>query len=152
MEIANYYITTLTNAGTKLGPLLILCVVGYFFFFKSSTSAKPRPEVKKNIPIESNPEVVNQTKSKTDDFEYQERLKKAREKKSTNRPSASEEIFELQSGQLLSKKELKKRYYDLLKMNHPDKVAALGGDFKKLAERKTKEINSAYEELKKKAS
>ena len=33
-------------------------------------------------------------------------------------------------------------------MYHPDKVATLGPEFRELAERRMKEINAAYEELK----
>jgi len=64
----------------------------------------------------------------------------------------AEEIFELSPGQVLTKGELKKRYHDLLRKNHPDKVDSLGNDFKKLAEQKTKDINQAYQKLKSKAS
>ena len=73
-------------------------------------------------------------------------------KKAAPKHSNAEEIFEIPEGQVLNKSELKKRYFELLKMNHPDKVASLGNDFKVLAEKKTKAINSAYDELKKKAS
>ena len=66
--------------------------------------------------------------------------------------SPEESIFQFSAGQRFTKNELKKRYRDLLKQSHPDKVAALGEDFKKLAEMKTKEINSAYEKLKPKAA
>lgn len=66
--------------------------------------------------------------------------------------SLAEEIFDLRPGQVLTKGELKKKYHDLLKKNHPDKVDSLGADFKTLAEKKTKEINQAYQKLKSKAS
>ncbi|MES2528725.1 MAG: J domain-containing protein [Bdellovibrionota bacterium] len=63
-----------------------------------------------------------------------------------------ESVFELLPGQKLSPSELKSRYHELLKQSHPDRVASMGPDFKKLAEKKTKEINEAYARLKKKAS
>lgn len=63
-----------------------------------------------------------------------------------------EEIFSFQPGEKFTLGELKKRYFQLLKENHPDRVASMGPDFKKLAEKNTKEINKAFEELKKKAS
>ena len=66
--------------------------------------------------------------------------------------NAAEELFELTPGQVYTQQELKKKYHDLLKMNHPDKVASMGIDFKKMAELKTKEINSAYMKLKKLAA
>jgi len=66
--------------------------------------------------------------------------------------TAAEELFDLSPGQVFTQQELKKKYHDLLKMNHPDKVASMGPDFKKMAEIKTKDINSAYVKLKKNAA
>lgn len=63
-----------------------------------------------------------------------------------------ESVFELLPGQKLTPSELKSRYHELLKQSHPDRVASMGPDFKKLAEKKTKELNDAYQKLKKKAS
>ena len=40
---------------------------------------------------------------------------------------------------------VKQRYRDLVAQYHPDKVQHLGVDLQRTAERKTKEINEAYE-------
>ncbi len=78
------------------------------------------------------------------------------ERRGPSRPEAQarapEDVFELPSNAALSAAELKKRYFELLKQNHPDRVASMGPEFKKLAEKNTKEINRAYEALRKKAS
>ena len=130
--------------------------------FDNKPKESPQVETKKETAVE----FKTQTQNKND---YQERLAQAREEKArqqkrreqeepkkaapNNKSTATaEEIFEIPAGQVLSKSELKKRYFELLKQNHPDKVASLGNDFKVLAEKKTKAINSAYEDLKKKAS
>ena len=160
MEALNYYFTTLSNAGTKLGPILLGCIAVYFIFFRSSNSPK-----KAASPPQASPEKKEATfieienhheQDETQRAEYQERLNKARAAREKERAkiklTPSELLFDLKPGQILNKKFLKKRYHDLLKENHPDKVDMLGSDFKTLAEKKTKEINSAYEELKKKAS
>ena len=39
-------------------------------------------------------------------------------------------------------------YHRLVQMYHPDKVANLAPEFREVAERRMKEINAAYEELK----
>lgn len=44
--------------------------------------------------------------------------------------------------------EIKSAYFTKVKEYHPDKVATLGEELKTLAERKTQEINSAYNFLK----
>jgi hypothetical protein len=174
MDILNYYIKTLSAAGGKLLPVGVFLLVGYFLFIKlpfffikkvheeNKPIDNPHVEVKKETVVE----FKTQTQNKND---YQERLAQAREEKArqqkrreqeepkkaapNNKATATaEEIFEIPAGQVLNKSELKKRYFELLKQNHPDKVASLGNDFKVLAEKKTKAINSAYEDLKKKAS
>lgn len=63
-----------------------------------------------------------------------------------------EEILGFKPNERFTKSELKKRYFELLKQNHPDRVASMGQDFKKLAEKNTKDINRAYDKLKDKAS
>ena len=45
--------------------------------------------------------------------------------------------------------EVKKAYRDMAKKNHPDKVAYLGDDVRKAAEKKFQEINDAYDRIKK---
>jgi len=45
--------------------------------------------------------------------------------------------------------EIKKAYRDMAKKNHPDKVAYLGDDVRKAAEKKFQEINDAYDKIKK---
>ena len=48
-----------------------------------------------------------------------------------------------------TKEELKKAYRKSIAEYHPDKVANLGEDIKRLADSKTKAINNAYDYLKK---
>lgn len=45
-------------------------------------------------------------------------------------------------------KEIKKAYQELVQQYHPDRVADMGPELRDMAEAKTKEINAAYEELK----
>jgi hypothetical protein len=57
------------------------------------------------------------------------------------------EILGLKHGASL--KEVKTAYHRMAQMYHPDKVASLAPEFRELAENRMKEINAAYEELKK---
>jgi len=60
------------------------------------------------------------------------------------------ELFGLQ-GQI-KKSDLRKKYLELISKYHPDKVADLGPELIEIAEKKTKEINAAFEWFKKKYS
>jgi len=44
---------------------------------------------------------------------------------------------------------IRQAYRERMKEYHPDKVAGLGEELRELAERESKEINMAYEELQK---
>ncbi len=98
-------------------------------------------------------ERLRQEKKKVerDNAKAQEEAEKKRKEAAKNAPplTPAARVFDFKPGEEITKKELKKRYYKLLRENHPDKV---GEDKKNHAEKKTKEINSAYEELEKKAS
>ena len=94
--------------------------------------------------------IRDKTKEKnTESSSHKEKIKKETGHKKNLTP---EEIFNIKGGQVFSESELKKRYFELLKQNHPDRVASMGEDFKKLAEKNTKDINDAYEKLKRKDS
>lgn len=49
-----------------------------------------------------------------------------------------------------NKEEIRSAYVELSKKNHPDLVAHMAKDFQSLAEENLKQINWAYQELKKK--
>ena len=59
-------------------------------------------------------------------------------------------MFDLK-GQV-TKTEIRKKYLELISKYHPDKVSDLGKELVELAEKKTKEINMAFEWFKKKYS
>lgn len=109
------------------------------------------------------PKAEKRTERKQQQTHQQSNQQRTREQQSSQkkeapkRPQESvsqspEEIFNFRPNESFSKSELKKRYFELLKQNHPDRVASMGTDFKKLAEKNTKEINKAYDKLKLKAS
>ncbi len=103
-------------------------------------ASTPKEEPKKEETKKEQPKQKAEQKSEQ---------KKAPPKKEKPKDVSAEEIFHLKPGEVFTKSELKRKYHDLLKMNHPDKV---GQDQKKSAEFQTKEINSAYVKLKSKAA
>lgn len=193
MDSANYYITTLSTAFTKLLPYFIFLVGGYFVFIRlpflflrksMDTQKKKLEDDNKSIQAqdkkvysiddyrefqktmklmngESPKEGQKKEERKTDQKKTEQQRteqkrseKKQEDSKRSNPPNGQspEEIFNLKPNEVISKVELKKRYFELIKQNHPDRVASMGADFKKLAEKNTKEINKAYDKLKAKAA
>jgi hypothetical protein len=173
--VANYYINTLTTALGKIGPLVAFIVVGYFIFFKLPFLFFLRNMKKSKEELGIPKEVVPQrTKEGHSIQEYEKfvqrkkRIEAPREKEerkenlrleapgTRSRPrdedERARELFELKVGEVFSKEELRKKYRDLLKANHPDKVASLSPEFRALADKRTKDINSAYERLLKRAA
>lgn len=161
MEYSQYVVTTLTKGVGKIGPIVITIVVGYFLFIKLPFLffRKGLKDSKENLPQGNFQKVEAPPKEEP---KIKEEPKKPREEKKKEPPKkkeepkpktvTDEEIFGLRPGEKFTQDELKKRYRELLKGTHPDKVAALDPDFKKLADKKTKEINTAYEKLKSKAT
>jgi DnaJ-domain-containing protein 1 len=176
------------KAGTKIVPVVISLVVGYFVFIKLPFLffRQTLKDVRKMHPEEDNlpkfPEEAKvmrledkirrdaeelkkeQAKAKKEEPKKEERRKEERKQEAKQErkqeppkkpaPAASsapsaESVFNLRPGEKLTKEELKARYHELLKQSHPDRVASMGPEFKKLAEKKTKELNDAYEKLKK---
>jgi hypothetical protein len=143
MNAVEYYTTTLTTAFSKIGPVIIFGIIGYFLFFKLPFLLILRNMKKAKAEI----------KVKAVKASKKESLEKRKEVLETPKESLSpEELFDLKVGQKFTKEELRKKYHDLIRMNHPDKVANLSQDFKVLADKKTKSINEAYSQLMKRAS
>ena len=177
MSYDEYVVKTFIAAGTKIGPVVVSLVVGYFVFIKLpflffrqtlKDVRKMHPDDDPNTPKFPEEAKVMRLEDKirrdAEELKREQQKKKEEKKKEEpkrepppKRPVADpgltpESIFEIQSGQKLSAEELKSRYHELLKQSHPDRVASMGPEFRKLAEKKTKEINDAYAKLKKKAS
>ena len=116
---------------------------------------KPQQKESPHLKIASGQTQAKQEKKTENKKQESRQESKKEESKSTQKPNQEntpESIFNLKTGEKYTKDELKKKYHELLRQNHPDRVASMGADFKKLAEQNTKEINKAYEKLKSKAS
>jgi DnaJ domain len=164
MEYSQYVVTTLTKGVGKIGPVVITIVLGYFIFVKlpfllfrkglKVSKENPLPENFQKLEEKPAEKKIEQEKPKARPRPQAQEKKKDPPPRSKEEPKTQspEEILGYASGERFSAEELKKRYRDLLKGSHPDKVAALDPEFKKLADKRTKEINSAYEKLKSKAT
>lgn len=86
--------------------------------------------------------------------QYQEYFNRKSRKENTSsfKQDSPEALFNIKPGENFTQEELKKKYRELLKQHHPDKVASEGTQVRKLADKKTQDINSAYEKLKSKAA
>ena len=83
------------------------------------------------------------------DLKQQLRNRDAQNAPKTTSKRASTKAYEtLGISPEASMKEIKKAYQALIQTYHPDRVADMGPELKDVAEARTKEINAAYEELK----
>ena len=158
MDYTAYIVKTLSVSMGKIIPLLVTIGLGYviffklpfFFFRKSLAAAKQELPVEPVKVIDEKPKAQAQARPQP---KQQHQQHQAPPKKPTPAPGFNAEaVFDLKPGETITKGELKKRYYELLKGCHPDKVAALDPEFKKLADKRTKDINMAYEKLKSRAA
>lgn len=157
MEVLNYYVTTLVNAFKTLAPYIAFLIGGYLVFVKMPFLflRKSMDEQKQRLKEEAvkRVKIEHQETSKQQKKEEKREEKKKEEKREAPRPPQRRKDFPgFRPEDLVSKETLKKRYLELIKENHPDRVASMGREFKDLAEKNTKEINETYERLKKKAS
>lgn len=123
--------------------------------YKKDTSVEDYKDFQRRMKIEerkASPKQEKAQEQKKQGPRAETKQQSAQARKPELKMVTPEQIFELRPGEVLTKEELRKRYHELLRMNHPDKVASMGPEFKKLAEQKTKDINTAYEKLKSKAA
>lgn len=120
--------------------------------FKLMNGEQPKSEKKTEQKKEKKAEPKTEQKREQRSQQRTEQKKETPKRPVEPQSQSPEEIFNLRPNESISKTDLKKRYFELLKQNHPDRVASMGQDFKKLAEKNTKEINKAYDKLKAKAS
>jgi hypothetical protein len=78
--------------------------------------------------------------------------KKSKEDKSTHQPSEADHWNVLGLSGNITKEDIRKAYRKAMTEYHPDKVASLGPELRALAEKKSKEINAAYNFFKKRYS
>lgn len=165
MEVLSYYVTTIGNAFKNLAPYFAFIVGGYFIFVKmpflffrksmDQQKVKAAEEEKKQAPkysIEDYEAFKSRVNKKTEEKKKEEPKQERKQEKKPHVEKPRETFQGFRPEDKISKEALKKRYFELLKENHPDRVATMGPEFKKLAEKNTKEINDAYEKLKKKAA
>lgn len=179
MEPIDYYTTTIMKAFKTIGPTVMFLLGGYFIFikmpfllFKKSISDQKKKhqvaeisdeqeEEKRNIKLlngkTKKPEArlnqtENQEKKQSKGEDASSKKHDAPKKPIPPRPQSPEAFFNFGPDDKFTSRELKKRYFELLQKNHPDRVASMSEEFKKLAEKNTKDINKAYDQLKKKAS
>ena len=75
--------------------------------------------------------------------------KRTNHNQTTSRPSRAKSPYKvLGVPPGASRSEITAKYRDLVQQHHPDKVAHLGSELRELAEQRMKQINAAYDHLK----
>lgn len=193
MSYDQYLMTTMMKAGTKIVPVVVSIVIGYFLFIKlpfwffrrtlQDVRKHDFPDLDNKSRLPEEPKIMKledkikrdaeELKKEQQRFQQQQKKEEPKAKKEEpkkeqpkqeqkkqeppKRPApeqapSPESVFDIRPGEKFTHEQLKAKHRELIKQSHPDKVASMGPDFKKLAEKKTKEINEAYDKLKKKAS
>lgn len=140
-------------AGIAAALWLFLLVKGGFYAIEKSNERNYVP----NFPNQQSEGKYSQIPNEHDEEEQKKESdknnsdKKENDKINKNKDSSEEYFFSvLNISPNASIEEIKRGYKEEIRKYHPDKVEHLGDEFKEIAERKTKDINKAYNYFRKK--
>jgi hypothetical protein len=120
-----------------LDDLLVVCLIWWFFFSR-----------KRRIFQDSGAPRAGGNSSRMGSEQNSRFYDEARENTNKQGPSEYQDPHEvLGIGKDASQEEIKRAYRRLANKYHPDKLAHLGEDFRKLAEARFKQIQRSYREL-----
>ncbi len=129
-------------SGTELLVIVFGLFIGYWVVFQFGSGDKGQKEKPRNQ-VGPDPEVQRQREKAARETQEQQR-EQQRERQAEAAATASwHEVLSVSSS--ADTQEIRRAYKSLMSQYHPDKVASLGPELRELCERKTKEINTAYE-------
>jgi hypothetical protein len=98
------------------------------------------------------PSAANQRRSQQQSYSSQTNYEYRRKASTAPRPATQKSPYEvLGVRESASMEEVTAAYRKQAQMNHPDRVANMAAEFRELAEHRMKEINAAYDELRKRS-
>lgn len=129
-------------SGTELLVITVCLFIGYWAvasFGSSSKEEKTRSRDQDSPPSENQHQ---QKQSEREEQEWKSKQQRGQETR-TERPVPWYEVLNVSPSAHAN--EIRRAYRNLMSQYHPDKVASLGPELRDLSERKTKEINTAYD-------
>lgn len=125
-------------SGTELLIIILGLCIGYWVVAKLVGNDKVKPKQQRS---QSRPESEARRHQEQADREDRDRQQNQAKEPGT---STWHEVLKVSPN--AGTQEIRRAYKSLMSQYHPDKVASLGPELKELCERKTKEINTAYDQ------
>ena len=147
-----FAIFTANKNGNLIGGIIFsfwlsLLVKGAFYFLEKNEENRYIP----HTPSQHSEKISSKTESNYNEEEKESNKNKSDYKESKCEQESDEYLYSILGiNRNSSIEEIKKAYKEEISKYHPDKVEHLGFEFKEIAERKSKDINNAYNHLKKK--
>lgn len=127
-------------SGTELLVVIFGLLIGYWIVSQFASGNKtPADSADQNAQCDAD---AGQKPGQTGGYEGDPHRQQPRQQ-GTPPPATWYEVLNVSPG--ASPEEIRLAYKNLVSQYHPDKVAALGPELRELCERKTKEINVAYD-------
>lgn len=127
-------------SGTELLVIVFGLFIGYWVVSLFGSSNKGQKEPPRE---QSGPDPEAQRRREQADREAQEQQREQQRQRQAEAPASWHEVLNVSPN--ADTQEIRRAYKSLMSQYHPDKVAALGPELRELCERKTKEINAAYD-------
>ncbi len=125
-------------SSTELLVILFGLCIGYWVVSRFGSGNKGQ---KKQSSTQSSPDPEAQRRRAQAEPESQEQQR--RQESESAFPALWYEVLNVSPN--ADTQEIRRAYKSLMSQYHPDKVASLGAELRELCERKTKEINTAYD-------
>jgi membrane protein implicated in regulation of membrane protease activity len=120
-------------------PFAFICLILLFSDEKDATKKAKEDQQ------EDNQEEAGEDADEVPESKRTRRKKKRSTKEAKSSQTESEYAKVLGLTGKVTPSEIKKKYLELMKQNHPDKVRSMSDEIREVAERRSKEINEAYE-------
>jgi DnaJ like chaperone protein len=143
-----YYLGTAGGNYSSLWPVLLSGAIALFVLFVGVTLIGSRAQSTADAALKELGERSASARSDGGEAEEEDSEKSERSREERTEDETEEPAWwsVLQITQNASQEQIKTAYRSLMQQYHPDKVATLGPELRDLAERKSKEINAAYEQ------
>lgn len=129
-------------SGTELLVIVLGLFIGYWVVSRFGSGNKGQEELRRKQ-AGPDPEVQRQREQTERQAQEQQREEQRQRQTEAAYPTSWHKVLNV--SQSADIQEIRRAYKSLMSQYHPDKVASMGPELRELCERKTKEINTAYD-------